>query len=93
MLVLVHVAVAATVYHERPLVMNCCVVASANAGSHDLVTVLVPVSVLVQAPVQVVVILFSSAQLLVSVVLQLLIIVICLLPYVPEQTLVVLVWC
>ena len=44
-LVLVQVAVAATVDHERPLVMNCCVVASANAGSHDQVTLLVPVAV------------------------------------------------
>ena len=65
-LVLVQVADAAIVDHERPLVTNCCVVASADAGSHDQVTLLVPVAVLVQAPVQSIVILFSLAQLLVS---------------------------
>ena len=43
-LVLVQVAVAAIVDHERPLVTNCCVVASANAGPRDQVTLLVPVA-------------------------------------------------
>jgi len=44
-LVLVQVAVAAIVDHERPLVTNCCVVASANAGSRDQVTLLVLVAI------------------------------------------------